>query len=122
MKVFNLWSVDDVDDDTRELALKAAQKAGLTLGAWIERAIKNSTELTRDELKSNLSTTNFERSLDDRREIFEAVEPANLDPNGSLLAPGNHGAPDNLFDVSKQYPADLPTNMGLQVDPTRPKT
>ena len=80
MKEISPWDVDDVHDDTRELALNAAQEAGLTLGAWIDRAIKTSTGLTLDELNPNPVTTIVERSLDDRGENFDVVELANLDP------------------------------------------
>lgn len=34
------WSVKGIDDDTRDEARRAAQAAGLTVGAWIERAIR----------------------------------------------------------------------------------
>ena len=76
MKEISPWNVDDVDDHTRELALNAAQKAGLTLGAWIDRAIKISTGLTLDERKPDPSNTISERFLDNRGENFDVVEPA----------------------------------------------
>jgi hypothetical protein len=38
-----LWSVKGVDDDTREIARRAAEASGLTIGAWIDGAIQKRT-------------------------------------------------------------------------------
>lgn len=74
MKPISPWSVKGVDDDARELARNAAQAAGLTLGAWIDRAIKISTGLAPEEskfaLSTTVSTTLTDESPDDRGEYF----------------------------------------------------
>lgn len=40
------WSVKGIDDATRAVAREAAQEAGLTLGAWIDRAILRHAGIT----------------------------------------------------------------------------
>ncbi|WP_083859483.1 SEL1-like repeat protein [Oceanibaculum indicum] len=40
------WSVKGIDDATRDVAREAAQEAGLTLGAWIDRAILRHAGIT----------------------------------------------------------------------------
>ncbi len=69
------WSVKGVDDDAREMARKAAQAEGMTLGAWIDRAIRKSTGLPVEPLDSSASTTggttSFQASPIDRGEIVE---------------------------------------------------
>ena len=80
MKPISPWSVKGVDDDARDLARNAAQAAGLTLGAWIDRAIKKSTGLAPSTPKSTssttASTTSTEMSVDDAGHISEGAETA----------------------------------------------
>ena len=80
MKPLGPWSVKGVDDDARELARIAAAAAGLTLGAWIDRAIKKSTGLepaTPNFVPITTSRTTFsEESLARSGEIEDMEDSA----------------------------------------------
>ncbi len=142
MKPISPWSVKGVDDDARELARNAAQAAGLTLGAWIDRAIRKSTGLAPAALKfvpSTTARTTFfqgspedrgetpegaeqmtpysEGSLDDRGKNFEVAGQATPDTQDRQVEPGNGEAPATEIESGEPDPEHASTPHGLQVDP-----
>ena len=115
------WSVKGVDDDAREMARKAAQAEGMTLGAWIDRAIRKSTGLPVESLDSGVSTTvgttNFPASPIDRGEIVEVdYRTTSSDDTPSTDHVDVAGvATDAGSDVTA--PDSRPTPPELQLDP-----
>ena len=94
------WSVKGVGDDARDIARKAAQAEGLTLGAWIDRAIRKSTGLVVNSAESKAGTTTgtteFRETLIDQGKFLEV-------DNSTTLAdetPPNESARDSIETTS----------------------
>ncbi len=115
------WSVKGVDDDARELARNAAQSAGLTLGGWIDRAIRKSTGLAPAAPKfvpsTTASTTFAEGWSEERGKIFEVAVPTTPDTQARPIEPGNGEVLTTEIDVGEAHPEHASTPHGLQVDP-----
>jgi TPR repeat protein len=106
MKPISPWSVKGVDDDAREMARIAANAAGLTLGAWIDRAIKKSAGLPPASPKfvpvTTAGTTFSQESPGERGESLTAVDP--MTPVGL----GSSDEPGEKFGVSEFATSDVP--------------
>ncbi len=121
MKSTSPWSVKGVDDDARELARNAAQAAGLTLGAWIDRAIKKSTGLapvTPGSISSTTaSTTSIETSDDDAGQFLEAPESARSEAPAASIVPSIAAEATADLGPGDATSDDFTTPLGLQADP-----
>ena len=83
------WSVKGVDPDARQIAKEAAKRHGMTIGAWVDRAIKNRAERQSDlspgaadnsndsESVSSTTKSNHEKNL--------SVRPVRLAPKSNRL-------------------------------------
>jgi hypothetical protein len=62
------WSVKDVDDDVRRIAREAASREGLTIGTWVDRAIRVRTgdQAIDQALANPQAPVNSESSLPDQ--------------------------------------------------------
>ena len=121
MKPISPWSVKGVDDDARDLARNAAQAAGLTLGAWIDRAIKKSTGLAPSTPRSAASTTGSttltEPSVEDAGQILVVADTATSEAPAASNDPGDVTEPTVVGSLGDATSDALTTTRGLQVDP-----
>lgn len=121
MKPNSPWSVKGVDEDAREIARNAAHAAGLTLGAWIDLAIKKSTGLAPASPNSIFSTT-ASTTLAGASADVEGIAPegevsSTLEPETPPSQSGEAAeatSPSSLDDAASSR---LPPMAGLQVDP-----
>ena len=139
MKPIGPWSVKGVDDDAREIARNAAQAAGLTLGAWIDRAIKKSAGLepaTPNFVPVTTSGTTFSKeSSDERGASPGVVEPMTPEGLGSSDDGGeNVGAAEDAthdvressreqganLEVSERVTSDAPAGRSVPGDGATP--
>jgi hypothetical protein len=82
------WSVKGVDDDARKIAREAASREGLTVGTWIDRAIRART----GDQTINQALENSESSLPDQN-LDHPVHPAPTEFAGDY-APEPIAAPE----------------------------
>ena len=121
MKPLSPWSVKGVDDDAREAARNAAQATGLTLGAWIDRAIRKSTGLMPISPNSSEGTTDsttFSQAWADHRgDSFEVDHSSTPEAEASSSGAGEPAGPTIEPTPDHEDPEAVPTSFDLQVDP-----
>ena len=73
------WSVKGVDHDARQVAREAAKRHGITIGEWVDRAIKtradNSKRVTPVEALSTINTAQASSATASVPAIGEAPAP-----------------------------------------------
>ena len=84
------WSVKGIDDATRAVAREAAQEAGLTLGAWIDRAILRHAGITpvpaNDMADTGTGTEADPKTLETQVAVAEGRIEGHLRPVGLAVA------------------------------------
>ncbi|MEQ8250369.1 MAG: SEL1-like repeat protein [Oceanibaculum nanhaiense] len=84
------WSVKGIDDATRAVAREAAQEAGLTLGAWIDRAILRHAGITpvpaNDMADTDVGAEADPQTLETQVAVAEGRIEGHLRPVGLAVA------------------------------------
>src|SRR3954449_3737962 len=100
------WAISGIGDQVREAAMAAADEAGMEVGAWVERALRQALEtkaepgppegVERDELEAMV-----------RRVVAEELRPVKeaLARPGATAAPSGpaDGSPVSLMRDRRQY-------------------
>lgn len=97
------WSVKGIDAETRDVARLAAQRAGMPIGAWVDRAILRAG---RGDLTEFAASDPQENSLNVPTDAPDAPPSAN-DARGTRIEPGHQPSDDHPVGISESEPPRL---------------
>ncbi|NKB21600.1 MAG: hypothetical protein GKS01_13990 [Alphaproteobacteria bacterium] len=92
------WSVKGVDQDARQIAREAAKRHGLTIGAWVDRAIKKRAEKPTPQ-----------SALETPTELDTAIDTSAPAPVSEIVEQPPTASPDNV-------PSTNSTGIGFDVE------
>ena len=106
------WSVKGVDEDVRQIARDAAAREGLTIGAWVDRAIlNNSTDSVSPPANESALPPDRPAFRQATIEDFEAAIEKKILDSGKGAEPTASPAPRNRRDEESR-PRDEKSGMG----------
>ena len=83
------WRIKGIDQATREMAVEAAARSGLSVGEWLERAIDNNVDIPLDDTEKPLVPADLvqRQSQQPQRPIMQPRAITLLVCNVQVLAP-----------------------------------